>query len=421
MPPARAARITTIAFINGSGVGSMSVAAIVVAGGHGARVGGEIPKQYLPLAGKPVLTRTLEAFLPHPAIARIQVVIRAEDRPLYESAVERLGPMPDGKLQAPVEGGATRQLSVLQGLEAFARSGPDRFGCVLVHDGARPFTGHSLIDRAVAAGLATGAAVPGLPVADTMKVVDRAGLVVDTPARDALRAIQTPQAFSFPRLLDAHRAAAAAGLSTFPDDGALAEWAGLAVTVFAGEPGNVKMTHMSDFEDAESRLLRSPALVTRIGSGFDVHAFGDGDHVWIGGVRIAHDRGVVAHSDGDVALHALTDALLGALADGDIGTHFPPSDERWRNAPSRDFLAFAARRARDGGGLIDHLDTTVLCEAPKIGPHRDAMRDAIASAAGISRGQVSIKATTTERLGFVGRREGLAAQAVATVRLPAVR
>jgi 2-C-methyl-D-erythritol 4-phosphate cytidylyltransferase / 2-C-methyl-D-erythritol 2,4-cyclodiphosphate synthase len=397
----------------------MSVAAIIVAGGRGARVGGGRPKQYRDLAGRPVLTRTLEAFLSHPAIDSVQVVIGAEDGPLYQAATSGRGTS-SRKLLPPVQGGATRQASVRHGLEALAAAAPDRSGCVLVHDGARPFADGALIDRAIAAGVA-GAAVPGLPVADTIKVVNGAGLVVDTPDRASLRAVQTPQAFGFPDLLAAHRAAAAAGLSSFPDDGALAEWAGLPVTVFPGDPRNVKLTHPSDFDEAEGRLSRASVVVTRVGSGFDVHAFGDGDHVWIGGVRIAHDRGVVAHSDGDVVLHALTDALLGAMADGDIGTHFPPSDERWRDAPSRDFLVFAAARVREQGGLIDHLDATVLCELPKVGPHREAMRNAIAAAAGIAPGQVSIKATTTERLGFVGRREGLAAQAVATVRLHLAR
>jgi 2-C-methyl-D-erythritol 4-phosphate cytidylyltransferase / 2-C-methyl-D-erythritol 2,4-cyclodiphosphate synthase len=394
----------------------MSVAAIIVAGGRGARVGGDRPKQYRDLAGRPMLTRTLEAFLSHRAIDSVQVVIGAKDGPLYQAATSGCGTS-SRKLLPPVRGGATRQASVRHGLEALAAAAPDRSGCVLVHDGARPFADGALIDRAIAAG-ATGAAVPGLPVADTIKVVNGAGLVVDTPDRASLRAVQTPQAFGFPDLLAAHRAAAAAGLSSFPDDGALAEWAGLPVTVFPGDPRNVKLTHPSDFDEAKGRLSRASVVVTRVGSGFDVHAFGDGDHVWIGGVRIVHDRGVVAHSDGDVVLHALTDALLGAMADGDIGTHFPPGDEGWRDAPSRDFLVFAAARVREQGGVIDHLDVTVLCELPKVGPHREAMRNAIAAAAGIAPSQVSIKATTTERLGFVGRREGLAAQAVATVRLP---
>ena len=396
----------------------MSVAAIIVAGGRGERVGGNRPKQYQDLAGRPVLTRTLDAFLSHPAIDAVQVVIGAEDGPLYEAAT--IGSDPSGrKLLRPVRGGATRQESVRHGLEALFAAAPGRTGCVLVHDGARPFADRALIDRAIAAGTSGAAAIPGLPVADTIKVVDGAGFVVDTLDRARLRAVQTPQAFGFPDLLAAHRKAAAAGLSSFPDDGALAEWAGWSVTVFPGDPRNVKLTHPSDIDDAESRLSRASVLaVTRVGSGFDVHAFGDGDHVWIGGVRIAHDRGVLAHSDGDVVLHALTDAVLGALGDGDIGTHFPPSDERWRGAPSRDFLSFAAARVRERGGAIDHLDATVLCETPKVGPHREAMCGAIAEAAGIAPGQVSIKATTTERLGFVGRREGLAAQAVATIRLP---
>jgi 2-C-methyl-D-erythritol 4-phosphate cytidylyltransferase/2-C-methyl-D-erythritol 2,4-cyclodiphosphate synthase len=262
--------------------------------------------------------------------------------------------------------------------------------------------------------------VPGIPVADTIKVVREDGSVASTPPRNSLRAVQTPQAFAFAPLLQAHRAAAEAGLASFTDDGALAEWAGLPVAVFAGEAGNTKLTDAADFAEAERRLGGRPALfVTRVGTGFDVHAFAAGDHLWLGGVRIPHERGVTAHSDGDVVLHALTDAVLGALGDGDIGVHFPPSDPTWRGASSDRFLAFAVERVRLRGGIVDHLDATVLAEAPRIGPYREAIRRRIAEIAGIALASVSIKATTTEKLGFVGRAEGLAAQALATVRLPA--
>jgi 2-C-methyl-D-erythritol 4-phosphate cytidylyltransferase / 2-C-methyl-D-erythritol 2,4-cyclodiphosphate synthase len=393
----------------------MSVAAIILAAGRGTRVGGAIPKQFQPLAGKSALSRTLDVFLSHGEIGQVQPVIRAEDRALFEAAS---GQRAD-RLAAPVAGGATRQESVRNGLEALARAASVP-SLVLVHDAARPFASAALIDRAIAAGRAHGAAVPGLPVADTIKVVREDGRVADTPPRNALRAIQTPQAFAFSPLLAAHRAAAQSGLDSFTDDGALAEWAGLLVTVFAGEPANRKLTEAADLAEAERRLAGTPTpALTRVGTGFDVHAFAAGDHVWLGGVRIPHGRGVAAHSDGDVVLHALTDAVLGALGEGDIGVHFPPSDAAWRGASSDRFLAFAVERVRLRGGLVDHLDTTILCEAPKIGPHRDAIRRRIAEIAGLDPTCVSIKATTTEGLGFIGRGEGLAAQAVATIRLPA--
>jgi 2-C-methyl-D-erythritol 4-phosphate cytidylyltransferase / 2-C-methyl-D-erythritol 2,4-cyclodiphosphate synthase len=397
----------------------MSVAAIIVAAGRGSRAGGGIPKQFRPLAGRSALTRVTEVFLSHPAVDRVQAVIDPSDFGHFEHAVTGLAAESKRRLPAPVPGGATRQGSVRQGLEALARYLPSP-DLVLIHDAARPFPSAGLIDRAIAAGRAHGAAVPGIAVTDTIKIVDRAGRVLETPARDALQAIQTPQAFVFDALLNAHRAAAEAGLDTFSDDGALAEWAGLPVTVFAGDPDNIKLTREADFAQAERRIGHgAPVYVTRVGTGFDVHSFAPGDYVWLGGVRIAHARGVLAHSDGDVVLHALTDALLGALGDGDIGVHFPPSDAQWRGASSDRFLAAAAERVRARGGLIDHLDVTVLCEVPRIGPHRDAMRERIAAVAAIPPTCVSIKATTTEKLGFIGRGEGLAAQAVATIRLPA--
>jgi 2-C-methyl-D-erythritol 4-phosphate cytidylyltransferase / 2-C-methyl-D-erythritol 2,4-cyclodiphosphate synthase len=398
------------------------VAAIIVAAGRGVRAGDGLPKQYRSLEGQPVIARAIAAFSVHPRVERIQPVVSEDDRHLYDRAVQDLLDAAP-KLCDPVVGGATRQVSVRHGLEALARSirDPDD-AVVLIHDAARPFADIGLIDRAIDAGRAHGAAVPGVPVTDTVKVVDGTGRVVGTPPRDALRAVQTPQAFAFAAILAAHRRAVSAGLESFTDDGALAEWAGLGVTVFEGDPANVKLTRPADFDAAEQRLrFASPAdVVTRVGTGFDVHAFGEGDHVWLGGVRIAHERGVLAHSDGDVVLHALTDALLGALCDGDIGVHFPPSDPQWRGASSDRFLTFAAERVR-ARGVIDHLDVTVLCERPRIGPYRDAMRERIAGIAGVPAGSVSVKATTTERLGFTGRGEGLAAQAVVTVRLGRAR
>jgi 2-C-methyl-D-erythritol 4-phosphate cytidylyltransferase/2-C-methyl-D-erythritol 2,4-cyclodiphosphate synthase len=288
---------------------------------------------------------------------------------------------------------------------------------VLIHDAARPFASAALITRAIEAATATGAAVPGLPVSDTVKAVDAGGRVTETLERGRLRLIQTPQAFAYDPLLDAHRRAAAAGRDDFTDDAALAEWAGQKVAVFAGEPGNIKITGAEDFARAEAMDFANLGDV-RTGNGFDVHAFGPGDHVVLGGVRIPHSQALTGHSDADVALHALTDAILGALADGDIGAHFPPSDAQWRGASSDRFLAFAAERVTARSGRIAHLDVTVICETPKLGAHRDAMRARIAAIAGVAVERVAVKATTSERLGFTGRGEGIAAMAIATVRLP---
>jgi 2-C-methyl-D-erythritol 4-phosphate cytidylyltransferase / 2-C-methyl-D-erythritol 2,4-cyclodiphosphate synthase len=386
---------------------SASVAAIVVAAGRGLRAGGDLPKQYRLIGGEPVVRASLALFANHPDIAQVQPVIHPDDAQTFAQATQGLAILP------PVYGGTTRQASVRAGLEALP-SAPD---IVLIHDAARPLATPALVSRAIGAAEAAQAAVPALPLVDTVKSVSNSGRVLETLDRSALRTIQTPQAFAFTALLDAHRRAAVMGMFDFSDDAALVEWAGIAVTTFEGERGNVKLTTEDDFARAE--IERAAALAdVRTGSGFDVHAFGDGDHVTLGGVRIVHARGLMGHSDADVALHALTDALLGALADGDIGDHFPPSDERWRNAASDQFLSFAAERVRARGGRIAHLDLTIVCEAPRIGPHRDLMRERIAGIAGVSAARVAVKATTSEKLGFTGRGEGIAALATATVRLP---
>ncbi|AMJ60165.1 bifunctional 2-C-methyl-D-erythritol 4-phosphate cytidylyltransferase/2-C-methyl-D-erythritol 2,4-cyclodiphosphate synthase [Bosea sp. PAMC 26642] len=385
------------------------VAALLVAAGRGLRAGGDRPKQYRHIAGRPVLAYALKPFLDEAAITTVAVVIGAGDEMRYADAIADLA---TDKLVGPTTGGVTRQESVRRGLQALAKSGFR--GVVLVHDAARPFVSGALIQRAIAAAVEAPAAIPALPVTDTIKRVDAQGHVEETPARARLVSVQTPQAFEFDRLLAAHDAASAAGQDSFTDDAALMEWAGHRVATFPGDPANVKLTHAEDFVRAQN----ARSLTVRVGSGYDVHALGPGDHVWLGGIRIPHAQGVIAHSDGDVALHALTDALLGALADGDIGTHFPPSDPQWRGASSDRFLAFAAGRVAERGGLIDHLDITIVCEAPKVGPHRETIRARIAEIAGIRIAQVAIKATTSERLGFTGRGEGLAAFATATVRLP---
>jgi 2-C-methyl-D-erythritol 4-phosphate cytidylyltransferase / 2-C-methyl-D-erythritol 2,4-cyclodiphosphate synthase len=384
-----------------------TVAAVVVAGGRGLRAGGDVPKQYRTVGNSPVLRQSLAIFATHADVTWVQPVIHREDGELYARAAEGLRVLP------PAFGGATRQASVRAGLEALADRRP---AVVLVHDAARPFASAALVSRAIAAG-GGGAAIPGVAVTDTVKEVDAAGRVVRTLDRTHLRGVQTPQAFAFDALLAAHRKALAAGREDFTDDAALAEWAGMAVDVFAGEDGNVKLTTTEDFSRAEARELSSLGDI-RIGNGYDVHAFVDGDHVWLGGVRIPHERGVTGHSDADVGLHALVDAILGALADGDIGQHFPPGDPQWRGASSDRFLQFAVERVKARGGRVVHLDLTIVCEAPKIGPHRDAMRARIAAIAGIAIDRVGVKATTSEQLGFTGRREGLVAYATATVRLP---
>jgi 2-C-methyl-D-erythritol 4-phosphate cytidylyltransferase/2-C-methyl-D-erythritol 2,4-cyclodiphosphate synthase len=384
---------------------------VIVAAGRGSRAGEGVPKQYRPLAGRAVLAHTLDAAGACP-VERIVVVIHPDDRALYAAAAAQTGEAARAKLAPPVLGGATRQASVRAGLAALGDG-----ELALVQDGARPFLSPALCARVIAGAARHGAAIPGLAPTDSFKAVDAQGHVVGAPDRAQLRAVQTPQGFALAALRDAHARAAAAGREDFTDDAAVFEWAGGAVVVVEGETGNMKITQPEDFAAAEARLLAERPDV-RMGQGYDVHAFGPGDHVWLGGVRIPHDQALVGHSDADVGLHALCDAIFGALGDGDIGSHFPPSDMTWKGAASDQFLAFAAKRVLARGGMIAHLDMTLVCETPKIGPHREAMRARIAEIAGVSLDRVGVKATTSERLGFTGRREGIAALALATVRLP---
>jgi 2-C-methyl-D-erythritol 4-phosphate cytidylyltransferase/2-C-methyl-D-erythritol 2,4-cyclodiphosphate synthase len=385
------------------------VAAVIVAAGRGTRAGAaDVPKQFRPIGGETMLRRTLGLFAGAAGCELVQTVIHVDDSDLYRTAADGFDLLP------PVTGGATRQASVHAGLEALAAHAPDT---VLIHDAARPFASAALIARAIAAAQETGAAIPGLAVTDTIKSVDHRGFVGETLERASLRAVQTPQAFAFAPLLEAHRRAVREKRDDFTDDAAIAEWAGIQVAVFAGESGNIKITNPEDFMRAEAMHIGQLGDV-RTGTGIDVHAFGPGDHVIIGGIRISHTQALTGHSDADVGLHALTDAILGALADGDIGAHFPPSDPQWRGASSDRFLKFAVERVTARGGRIAHLDLTIVCEAPKIGPYRDAMRGNIARITGIDAGRVAVKATTSERLGFTGRGEGIAAYATATIRLP---
>ena len=383
-------------------------AAIIVAAGRGLRAGSGGPKQYRAIGGRTVISRAMEAFCSHPQIFAVQPVLNPDDAAMFEAAISHM------RYRAPVSGGATRQASVRAGLEALAGEPPD---IVLIHDAARPFVTPAVISRAIDAAERTGAAVPAIAVADTIKMVGETGDVEATPERARLRIAQTPQSFRYDVILDAHRNAARAGRDDFTDDAALAEWAGLTVATFEGDPANMKLTTPEDFVREEARLGAALGDV-RTGTGYDVHAFGDGDHVMICGLRVPHSRGFLAHSDGDVGLHALVDAILGALADGDIGSHFPPSDLQWKGAASDRFLKYAVDRVTARGGRIAHLDVTLICERPKIGPLREAMRARIAEITGLELSRVAVKATTSERLGFTGREEGIAAMASATIRLP---
>jgi 2-C-methyl-D-erythritol 4-phosphate cytidylyltransferase/2-C-methyl-D-erythritol 2,4-cyclodiphosphate synthase len=378
--------------------------ALIVAAGRGTRFGGALPKQYLPLAGGSILHYAVAAFAAHPRVSGVQVVIRPEDRDEFDRAMHGLAVLP------PVPGGPERQDSVRLGLEALAPHSPDR---VLIHDGARPFPDAALIDRVIDGLDRAAASIPALPLGDTIKRVED-GVIRETVDRAQLWRAQTPQGFHFAPILAAHRAAAGHVLT---DDAAVAEAAGIAPLIVAGSEENLKVTTAEDLAAAE-RLLAARLGDIRVGEGFDVHPFGPGDHVMICGVAIPHEVAPVGHSDADVGLHALTDAVLGAIGAGDIGMHFPPSDPRWRGASSDRFLAYAAALVRERGGTIAAVDVTVICERPKIAPHRDRMIQQVAAILEISADRVSVKATTTERLGFLGRGEGIAAQAVATIRLP---
>ena len=375
--------------------------ALVVAAGRGTRMSGNVPKQYRQLAGQAVLRRTLNAFVSHPAISRVCPVIHRDDTESFTAASLGLD------LDAPIHGGETRQDSVRLGLEHLAHSGaPDR---VLIHDGARPFVPASLIDQVIGSLDRAEATIPALDVHDTLKRMD-GSQIGETVERAGLVRAQTPQGFHFKSILEAHRAFAELSLT---DDAAVAEKFGINVMTVPGVEENIKITRDEDLERAAFWLQAKRE--TRVGSGFDVHKFDTGKNVRLGGIDIPHDQSLAGHSDADVALHALTDALLGALGDGDIGAHFPPSDAQWQGADSSQFLKHAHDLLLERGGQLTHADLTIICERPKIGPHRGAMRTRIAEIMGVAEGRISVKATTTEGLGFTGRAEGIAAQATVTV------
>jgi len=408
---------------------TQTVAGVIVAAGRGTRLSdadGSLPKQYRLLCGKQILTRTLAAFLEHPGIHHVLPVIGQDDDALFAAALEGLDAALLPKCLAPVKGGETRQASVFNGLRALQGPAPD---CVLVHDAARPLVSAAILNRTLAA-LDDGAqaVLTAIPVVDTLKRVSDTAAPLTTLDRTGLWAAQTPQGFPFKAILDAHSEAAHAGRSDFTDDTAVMEWTGAPVQIIEGEQDNFKITTAGDLGRAERILSmtkptsQTPSLLAlpdiRVGSGYDVHAFEDGDAVILGGVSIQHTKRLKGHSDADVVLHAITDAVLGSIADGDIGAHFPPSDPQWKGAASDQFLIDAVRRVRDRGGRLAHIDVTIVCESPKIGPHRPGIRASIAAICDLPAGRVSVKATTSEKLGFTGRSEGIAAMATVTVRLP---
>lgn len=393
----------------------MSIGIVIVAAGRGERAGSpeEGPKQYRAIGGRPVIARTLEKFVTWPQTAKIVIVIHRDDEKLLRSALEMIA---DSSGSSGVEiafGGATRQQSVLAGVRQLEKTGVSH---VMIHDAVRPFCDHDLLDR-VAAALAAGApaVLPAMPVTDTLKRAGSDALVTETVPRAGLYAAQTPQSFRLADILAAHEKAAAGNKTDFTDDAAIAEWAGLPVTVVAGSADNVKLTIKRDIAMADEKLSAGLLPDVRTGNGYDVHQLEPGDGVTLCGVFIPHDQTLKGHSDADVALHALTDALLATCGAGDIGDHFPPSDPQWRGAPSRIFIEHAARIVREHGGTIMNADVSLIAEAPKVGPHREAMRAKLSEFLGISLERCSVKATTNEQIGFVGRREGIAAIATATV------
>jgi 2-C-methyl-D-erythritol 2,4-cyclodiphosphate synthase/2-C-methyl-D-erythritol 4-phosphate cytidylyltransferase len=389
-----------------------NIGIVIVAAGRGERAGAphEGPKQYRKIGGRPVIAHTIERFLGWLDQGPIVVVIHPDDETLLDE-VFAANAATQGIIR--VFGGATRQQSVLAGLEALSDSGVSH---VMIHDAVRPFIDLALLDR-VTAALIEGApcVLPAIPVADTLKRADADGLVSETVSRAGLFGAQTPQSFLFEAILDAHRKAATEGRFDFTDDAAIAEWAGLPVRIVAGSPDNVKLTVQRDIAMADERLSQGSLPDVRTGNGYDVHQLEPGDGVTLCGIFIPHDQRLKGHSDADVALHALTDALLATCGAGDIGDHFPPSDPQWKGAPSRIFLEHAARIVCEAGGTIMNADISLIAEAPKVGPHRQAMREKLAEILGISLDRCSVKATTNEKIGFVGRREGIAAIATATV------
>ena len=378
----------------------MTVTALIVAAGRGERLGGDVPKQFRSIGGKPVLRWAVEAMASNASIDQIRVVVGSGQQELAEAALEGL------EFGDLVEGGAERSDSVLNGLHAIGD------GTVLVHDAARPFCPLAVVERLLSALEGHNGAVPVLPVADTLAL---GGSILESPVdRKHLLRVQTPQAFHVEDLIYAYEEA---GRASATDESTVMLAAGLKVATVEGDPMLEKLTTPADWDRAEAIL--ASRLISRTGMGFDVHAFAGDGPIMLGGIAVPHSRGLAGHSDADVVLHAITDALLGAAGLGDIGEHFPPSDPQWKGASSDLFLRHAAGLVRARGGIIDHVDVTIIAEEPKVGPHRSAIRMRVSEILGVKLEQVSVKATTTEGLGFTGRREGMAAQAVASIRLGA--
>jgi 2-C-methyl-D-erythritol 4-phosphate cytidylyltransferase/2-C-methyl-D-erythritol 2,4-cyclodiphosphate synthase len=389
----------------------MTVAAVIVAGGSGLRAGGEKPKQYQLIGGRPVIWWTLKAFLDHPGVTRVLPVIGEGHEDLFAESVEGLS------VDRPVIGGQTRQESCRIGVEAMERHAPAK---VLIHDAARPFVSRELISHVIAWLERYPAVIPGMPVAETLKFAP-GGIIARTVDRAGIWTAQTPQGFAFPNILDAHRKAQADTTANLTDDASVAEHAGMAISMIPGRHENRKLTTAEEIDIADREMMRRnlehlPDI--RVGQGIDIHPFESGDAVILCGVAIPYSSKLKGHSDADAAMHALTDAILGTIGEGDIGVHFPPSDPQWKGAPSRIFLARAVELLEAKGGRIANVDVTILAEAPKIAPHVAAMKAVLGPLLRLDPSRIAIKATTTEKLGAIGRKEGIMAFATATVRLP---
>ncbi len=390
----------------------MTVAAVIVAGGSGLRAGGEKPKQYQLIGGKPMIRWTLEAFLSHPAVKHLQAVIGEGHEALFGDAASGL------HLPPPVIGGVSRQESCRLGVEACAVVTPRK---ILIHDAARPFISHGVISNVVAELDRADAVIPGLPVADTIKFAP-GGFIERTVDRSAMWFVQTPQGFSYSKILDAHRQAVRESRDGFTDDAAVAEYAGLPVRIVNGDQANKKLTTAHDMDIANQQLTAlhfAERPDVRMGQGIDFHVFEKGNSVTLCGVSIPHTHRLKGHSDADVAMHALTDAIFGAIGEGDIGVHFPPSDAQWKGAASSIFLRKAMGLLGKRNGIIANADLTILAEAPKISPHLTVMKGNLSALLQITADRIAIKATTTEKMGAIGRKEGMAAYATVIVRLPA--
>jgi len=391
-----------------------NIAVIIVAAGSGTRMNNgsatDVPKQYQALGKHSVILKTINAFCTHAKVDIVLPIISSEHSELYNASITS-----HRKLLEPVIGGNSRQSSVRNGLEFLK---PHAIDLVLIHDAARPFISEEVITQVINGAAECGGAIPALPVTDTLKYSRDGKIISSTIDRTKHYVAQTPQAFDYAKIVEAHSCAANTTEVEFTDDASIAEWAGLTVAFVNGDPKNKKITFQNDLIEARNSMNDNKDIETRVGTGYDVHAFEDGDAVILGGITIPFEKKLKGHSDADVALHTITDAIYGALADGDIGQHFPPSDDKWKNTDSAVFLKHAISRMSERGGRLLNVDLTIICELPKIGPHCLEIRKNIADICSTSMGRVSVKATTSERLGFTGRGEGIAAQAAVAIELP---